>query len=453
MSRIKSGKYMLRNIIFILSIYSVFLYLSAPKDYSLAHCTQSFVIFCVEAFFLLNSKCKYNLLNFELLFTIGFAFVCYAYPMVYFNLDPYFSLFGLDFPEEYITKGTALATVAYSFLAYGLLKFPTIGQEAILENRNIGFSTKILTRITILLLLVMLTSLMPIVISGSYNMDWGVGSEIRGVLESFIFFTLFQKFYRNRGRDLKSLIKKDKIYFALVISYVLLSTAIGNRGNIIRIGLLLFVLFNIYIKKLSNVTVLIVMVLGIFLMYARGAVRDSGSYQNARENSVHVLDFGRDLIINNRSEYVLMDIADRRGYTYGKNFLGSLLSPIPYAQSTLLKTTRMTIEDISSGSMVTSDYFAKGDPDSFGLGTNIVGDVYLAFGLFGVIILFYLLGYSISKISYRANLGDPIMQYIYAILLMNSVIWIRADFFKPLQMVIWGVALYYFFDRKKILSK
>ena len=444
---------MLRNIFFILSIYSVFLYLSAPKYYSLAHCTQSFVIFCVEGFFLLKTKCKYNLLNFEMLFTIGFAFVCYAYPMVYYNLDPYFSLFGLDFPEVYITKGTALATVAYSFLAYGFLKYPTVEQAVTLENRNIGFSSKFLTKLTELLLLVMLVSLVPVLLSGEYDMNWGAGSEIRGVMESLIFYTLFQKFYRNRGCDLKSLIKKDKIYFALVISYVLLSTAIGNRGNIIRIGLLLFVLFNIYIKKLSNATVLIVMLLGIFLMYARGAVRDSGSYQNARENSVHILDFGRDLIINNRSEYVLMDIADRNGHTYGKNFLGSLLSSIPYAQSTLLTITGMTVEDISSGSMVTRDYFAKGDPDSFGLGTNIVGDVYLAFGLPGVIFLFYLLGYSISKISYRANQGNPIMQYIYAILLMNSVIWIRADFFKPLQMVIWGVALYYFFDRKKILSK
>lgn len=444
---------MLSNIVFILSLYSVFLYLSAPLGYVLSHCTQSFVIFCIEGLLLLKSKCKYNFLNFELLFTIGFAFVCYAYPMVYYNLDPYFSLFGLDFPEEYITKGAALATVAYSFLAYGFLKYPTVDQKVVLENRNIGFSSKILTKLTVVLLLVMLASMVPIFLSGVYNMDWGIGSEIRSIVESFIFYTLFQKFYRNRGGDLKSLIKKDKIYFVLVILYVLLSTAIGNRGNIIRIGLLLFIFFNIYIKKLSNFIVILIVLLGIFIMYTVGAVRDSGGYQNARENSVHLLDFGRDLIINNRSEYVLMDIADRRGYTYGKNFLGSLLSPIPYAQSTLLKITGMTVEDISSGMMVTSDYFAKGDPDLIGLGTNIVGDVYLAFGLFGVIILFYLLGYSISKISYRANQGNPIMQYIYALLLMNSVIWIRADFFKPLQIVIWGVALYFIFDHNKNLSR
>ena len=451
MHRIGTKNSIVRIIILLLSLYSVFLYLSAPKTYSLEHCTQSFVIFCIEAFWIIKTKCKFNIFSFELLFTIGFAFVCYAYPMVYYNIDPYFSLFGLSFPEEYITRGTSLATVAYSFLSYGLLKYPTIPLQGVIENKNIGFSESFLTKITNFLMIVMIASLVPLALAGGYSMDWGAGGEIRGVLESLIFYTMFQKFYRSRGGSLRDLIKDNKLYFLLILMYVLLSTLIGNRGNIIRIGLLSLMLYNTYIKKMSNTFIIIVIVCGIFLMYVRGAVRDSGSYQSARENSVSVLDFGRDLIINNRSEYVLMDIADRKGHTLGKNFLGSLLSPIPYAQSTLLKLTGMSVDDISSGSLVTRDFFAKGDPDSFGLGTNIVGDVYLAFGLIGVVFLFYMLGFYISKTSFKANMGNPIMQFIIAILLMNTVIWIRSDFFKPLQMVLWGVALYYFFDYKKLL--
>lgn len=315
----------------------------------------------------------------------------------------------------------------------------------------IGSSRIKLTRITEFLLLIMIVSLIPVALSGVYDMNWGAGGEIRGLLESLIYYTIFQKFYLNRGGTIKTLLRDNKNYFLMVLLYILLSTIIGNRGNIIRIGLLCFVFYNLYIKKVSNAFILIFLSLGMFLMYTVGAIRDSGSYQNARESSVSFWDFGRDLTINNRSEYVLMDIADRKGYTYGENFLGSLLSPIPFAQSTYLNVMGKSVENISSGNLVTYDFFSKGDKDLIGLGTNIVGDVYLAFGLIGVIVLFYLLGTTISKISLRANMGSPIMQFVYAILLMNTVIWIRSDFFKPFQMVVWGVALYYIFDRKRIL--
>lgn len=441
-----------RPIIFFLCLYSVVQYINAPQEYSLIHCTQSFVIFVVDAILVVWDRCRYNLLSFELPFTLGFGFVCYAYPMIYYNLDPYFSLFALDFPEQYITRGTALASVAYSFMALGCLKRPNLNLRIVQYDSCIGASRKGLTITTEILLLVMIVSLIPIALSGDYNMNWGAGGEIRGVLESLIYYTAFQKFYLNRGCSLNILLRNNKTYFVMVFLYVLLSTIIGNRGNFIRIGLLCFVLYDIYIKKVSNLLVLTFILSGVFLMYTFGAIRDSGSFQNARESSISFWDFGRDLTINNRSEYVLMDIADRKGYTYGENFLGSLLSPIPFAQSSFLKVTGKSVENISSGSLVTYTYFSAWDKDLIGLGTNIVGDVYLAFGLFGVIVLFYLLGMVISEISSRADRGSPIMQYVYAILLMNTVIWIRSDFFKPFQMVIWGVALYYFFDKRRFLS-
>ena len=440
-----------RQIVFCLCTYSVIHYLNAPQTYSLAHCTQSFTLFVIEAFIVIRERCKFNLLSFELPFTFGFGFVCYAYPMIYYNLDPYFSLFAFDFPEQYITKGTALASVAFSFLVLGCLKCSSLPLQNVNYDSYIGSSKIKLTRITEFLLLIMIVSLIPVALSGVYDMNWGAGGEIRGLLESLIYYTIFQKFYLNRGGTIKTLLRNNKNYFIMVLLYILLSTIIGNRGNIIRIGLLCFVFYNLYIKKVSNVFILTFLSVGMFLMYTVGAIRDSGSYQNARESSVSFWDFGRDLTINNRSEYVLMDIADRKGYTYGENFLGSLLSPIPFAQSTYLNITGKSVENISSGSLVTYDFFSKGDRDLIGLGTNIVGDVYLAFGLIGVIVLFYLLGTTISKISYRANMGSPIMQFVYAILLMNTVIWIRSDFFKPFQMVVWGVALYYIFDRKRIL--
>ena len=155
-----------RQIVFCLCIYSVIHYLNAPQTYSIAHCTQSFTLFVIEAFIVIRERCKFNLLSFELPFTLGFGFVCYAYPMIYYNLDPYFSLFAFDFPEQYITKGTALASVAFSFLALGCLKCSNLPLQNVNYDSCIGSSKIKLTIITEFLLLIMIVSLIPVALSG-----------------------------------------------------------------------------------------------------------------------------------------------------------------------------------------------------------------------------------------------------------------------------------------------
>lgn len=434
----------------ILGIISLSYYYSAPIQYSLSFNTSLFTVFCVAVFFLLKSRCKYSVLNFEFLFTISYAFVNYAYPMVYYNIDPYFSLFALDYPENYINRGTALATVAYSFLCLGLSSYPVISKKEVCNDIYIGKSATFLSRYTIFLLLLMVFLLIPLFLRGSYDMEWGLGNEIRGIMESLLFYTFFQHFYCHRGQRISKVINQKKLYFFLVLAYVVLSTAIGNRGNIIRIGFLAIILYDYLYHPLNRKVVISLMILGMLGLYVRGAYRDSGSLQKAREYSMTYLDIGRDLTINNRSLYVLMEYADKHGCTYGRTFLGPLLSPIPYAQSTLLSITGWTAEDILSGSLITTDYFSKNKGDRFGLGTNVVGDVYLSFGLLGVILLFYLLGKTVSRIYYKSMSGIPISFYVYTILLINTIIWVRSEYFKPLQMVVWGLALYYIFDRKKM---
>lgn len=108
-----------RQIVFCLCIYSVIHYLNAPQTYSLAHCMQSFTLFVIEAFLVIRERCKFSLLSFELPFTFGFGFVCYAYPMIYYNLDPYFSLFAFDFPEQY-NKRYSIGICSFFLLGFGM---------------------------------------------------------------------------------------------------------------------------------------------------------------------------------------------------------------------------------------------------------------------------------------------------------------------------------------------
>ena len=437
-------------LLIVLGILSLILYGMAPQSYSYNYCLYLFLIFCVDVYIVYKERCKYTLVNFETFFTIAFAFVNYVYPMVFYQIDPYFSLFALDFPEDYINKGTAVATVAYTFLSLGLCKSNVLPRFIFGGNCDIG-RNRSFTSYTNFLLIAMIIALIPMMNSGTYN-DWGSASNIRLILDVFLFYTLFQKLFLYRNIPFREILNKNRLFFILVIAYALSASLIGNRGIVIRIGSIVVLLYSVLYKEIKKIYLVCFLIFGMVFMFLFGAVRDSGSIERAVENSASVFSVGRDLTINNRSLYVLVDYADKHGVTYGQNFLSHLLSPIPFAQSTLLTITGWKVRDISSGSLVTDDYFnnTATNIDSYGLGTNLVGDVYLAFGIVGVVILFYLLGLAISKIYRKAQQGSALSLLTYSILFITAIIWTREAYFKPLQLVLWCLALYYLIEKKSV---
>lgn len=435
-------------ILLIIGFISITLYLQAPKEYSYDYCTYLFLLFCIDAIYLYLKRCRYTIVNFEVFFTIAFAFVNYVYPMVFYQIDPYFSLFALDFPEDYINKGTALATIAYTFLCLGLCNKKILRRFSFTHNYGIG-NNKNFALYTNYLIVAIIIALIPVILAGESN-NWGVAFHIRGVLDVFLYYTLFQKFYLNRHKPFLYILKENKFFFLLVLCYMLFASLIGNRGIVIRVGSIVVLLYSVLYKEIKKKYLLVLMFIGMLFMFLFGAIRDSGSVENAVDNSVSVFSVGRDLTINNRSLYVLEEYADKHGISYGKNFLSHLLSPIPFAQSTLLYLTGWKEKDISSGYLVTADFFENTatSRESFGLGTNLVGDVYFAYGTIGIIILFYIMGFVISLLYEKAQLGSPLALLSYTIIFITAIIWTREAYFKPLQMVLWCLFLYYIIDKR-----
>ncbi len=443
-----------RFILLLTTVAAIVLYLYTPESYSYELCYGCFLLFCVDAFIVYKHSCKHTIVNFEFFFTVAFAFVNYVYPIVFYQVDPYFSLFGLSFPENYINRGTVMATIAYSCLSLGFIKYPNRGYSIYSSNYGFG-GNKDFVLYTIFLLVIMDIALFGVAMSGGSVEDWGLGGEIRGIVDVFVYYTIFRQLFLNRGNNITRAVKTNKLFWALLAGYVIFATLTGNRGILIRVGSLILLLYAILYHQIRKSVLAIIMISGIGVMFVIGAIRDSGSVKNAVDNSTSVLSVGRDLTINNRSLFVLMEYADHKGFTYGQNFLSHLLSPIPYAQSTFLKISGWKLRDISSGTLVTDDFFENTatNIERYGLGTNLIGDVYLAFGLFGVIALFYFLGVVISKVSYKAQIGSPVYLLVYSLLFITAIIWTREAYFKPLQMVLWCLALYYFFDKKPKVQK
>lgn len=431
-----------RILLFFVLILSVFLYFTASDIYSLTYCYLCFSFFILAFIILYKEKCRSNLICFEFIFTIAFFFTNYVYPLFYYPVTPYFSLFLLDFPEEFINKGCALATIGYISFSLGSLSIATPKHLVSFDKAWHKFRIPAYYEpIAILLTLLLIISLFPILLSGVYDGNWGEGSIYKVLADIFIFYLIFAKL--TQGRQIKDIVSKNKLLILIIICYLIEITMIGNRGLFIRISFLVLLLYTRLYKKLNSGILFLFIFAGMFLMYYVGTVRGGGTYEGIDNGMPVILEVGKDLTINNRSLYVLMDYYEQNGPNFGKTWLMNILSIVPFAQSFFINLTGTSLREINSASLVTDLYYKGSSTDMIGLGTNLIGDVFICFGLFGVIVFLYLLGKALAYVYNMGIKGDMLCFFVYAMMFMDCIILTRSTLFTSIRPILWGLALYY----------
>ena len=435
-----------RLILYIELVATVILYYCAPQVYSLTYCHTCFILFLLAFIILYKERCNQNLIRFEFIFSITFFFTNYVYPIFYYPINPYFSLFHLDFPEEYISSACALTTIGYVAFCIGVLKYRAPEIFVNLNSLTNRFKVPLAyIPITIALTLLLMVSLFDILKSGIYDGNWGEGSIYKVLADIFICYIIFAKF--TSGIPLKNLILNNKIFFFIVICYILEITTIGNRGLILRISILTLFLYTIFYHRINKGVVISLFIGGLMLLYYVGTVRGGGEFEgfgNLDNKEIPVIiQVGKDLTINNRSLYVLMKYYQEFGPTYGRTWLMNILSVIPFSQSAYLSISGASLGDINSASLVTDLHFSGAtDDDIIGLGTNLIGDIYVCFGLLGVIIFMYILGRGLSFTYAKGAKGNLVYLFIYAIMFMDCIILTRSTYLTSIRPITWGLVLY-----------
>lgn len=434
-------------IIFILGLVSVLLYLRAPAIFSIHYVIYCTTIFTCSSILMLSSNCKYTLLKFEFIFLIAFFFTNYVYPLIFYSTNPYFSLFSMPFNEKYITRGTALATVAATWYNYGIFEnkpqsYPT----------NIFHKTKnrllIPNKAAIILFVLFIPSLYAIYKTNAYSTEFE-SSLVNVILKYVVIYILFAFIYNNRHSTLKLLIQKaiHTPVIILTIIYTVLFLLIGSRTIPLNIALFSLLIINILIHKFTKQNVAILIIGGAILLAAIGIARGGSGTENGAISTIW--DVGADLTINNRSLYVLIEEVDKHGFSYGATMIMNILSIIPFAQSIFLLITGLPLSSISSAVLVTDLHFGTGyNPDRFGLGTNLVGDVYYAYGLLGVIALFWIFGYILKRLYHNIRKGETVALLIYAIFFMDSIYYTRSGYLTPARDIVWVLGVYWLSNHK-----
>ena len=143
-----------------------------------------------------------------------------------------------------------------------------------------------------------------------------------------------------------------------------------------------------------------------------------------------------DLIINNRNLYVLMEFVDDFGYVYFINNVYNSISFLPFNSKIIDMLNIPTF--LQQGNFPT--YLEFGNNPSFGLGTNMVGEAYLSFGIFGVFVTFFGLGWFVKYIKIRSY--SNIYYYVlFFSLLSMAVILPRTASLPNSRYFIWPLIL------------
>ncbi len=424
----------------LLCILSLILYSYAPPNqYSFLYCTVLFVSLLANALYLFIKDYKIEILGYNSIFSLSIILVTYIYPLFIYQISPNFSLFGYAYNERVITKASAMVNLAYAMYVCGYMYIlrRDLRNNLIQARQSFQFRKLIADHQLPLFTKIALFLFLLIIVAGGLSFFQsqygGDKSEQAGGLFRLI-WVLFQTFC-----ILLTIINlhfDKKVTYAIICAIMLILMIVGTRT--LPLCVIIVMMYAICLKK--NYTIKRIAAIGViaFVLFSIvGRLRlGNTDLSDVAASDIGVWAYFEDFIVCTRNQYVIYDYVQHNGTTHGISSLGYILAVIPFAQSIVGMLFGLTDADMRSEAMTT-----KWEGTDVGLGTHIVGDVYLAFGLSGVILLFYMIGYVVAKSRRYMFMGNWKGTIIYLVLLSGSMFMCRSSFFYSLKNIVWSLII------------
>lgn len=262
------------------------------------------------------------------------------------------------------------------------------------------------------------------------------------------------------------------LFYLSVLIYLVLVFIYGDRGPIISFVLSMgFGYIMISKHRFSWVTLLTFFVIGGMFLSVMGiarADRMEGSYnlQNTENNIKTILDlksvfpFTEELAGSNRTAvWAVESTPSEYPYRNGLFSLNHIIGIIPFS-GTLLKTMGININGSNHYGHSSSflNWYTQGDNVTAGVGTSTVADIYLDFGVPGVVIVLFLLGLFFARIdkimmNYSSN-SIPLLTMITCLVFFSSSVYLARSSIIPLfRNVVWLYVLMTVLLKTNIVKK
>lgn len=403
---------------------------------------------------LISQKDK-NWFRMDILFLLGFGIVHFQWPgmISISNITPKFILWGVV-DSNYINYGTWLSVVGLLawFIGYDLFpsKKNNIVQYQIKYKKILWFS-------------VILFGLF-LLMAGSSFLDGGVykgqGGSAAGEGISVYFQLLFGisililtavVIINNKDKYKRKAVMwflgLDKKYLLLAGVYIFLFLSIGDRGAGMLITFTFLVLFGALVRPISLKEFSLIIVAGAIVLTLIGLGRSVDTNENILVAGANKVDFQSnydvtmELANSARTLYSgLSNIPENHDYFWGKLWLGKFLAVIPLSQNIYLQLSDDKFYELGSAGYIT--YLRYGEKPPSGEGTSLIADIYLNFGLVGVIFFMFILGLFFKKLQNELNIQKNFYWIVIAAIFASGTFYMgRGDLFGWLRPMVWGLIL------------
>ncbi|WP_411840334.1 O-antigen polymerase [Myroides pelagicus] len=431
-------------------------------------------------FFAFRKRFDRNWLTFDSLFLIGFTIVHFQIPILAgFGIEPERANY-IWINKEVVNFATWMSCVCIVLWMWGYLvsltrvngkknyKFSIYNK---IDYKKISFQKY--DRVLLILFIAFIGLVGGSFFSGVYDggESWGGGAiYIYLVLKSLLYLRIiyFFKILSEKGSKLtiRSIVfsfLKYKFFLFVLVCYFGLFLLSGDRGPILQISLIIGASYSIFIHKISFRKLFLFVFLGAFvftiLKFGRsreinevkqGNIFERG-YANYKNNDASV-GFTDELAASVRIQYRALDVVpDRHPYLYGLTFVNGVLGAVPFASSTFMDLLDIPKEYTATTTFFT--YLGQGRNPISGEGSEIIGDIYVNFGLYISFVIMFLFGSFVGRVYKRALHKDFNSIIVLIILTAISIYWSRSVLLLPLKEIVYILVINYIFTikaRKKI---
>lgn len=449
----------------LLFILSIIFYSYAPVGYNMMFCVSNSVLFVCSFLFLIRCG-KERILSFNALFSISLFLVTFIAPLFVLPID-YTSL-NFAFGDHDINKATCLSTMAYCAYIYGWQLYAKKKR-----NDGINLSCYTTTRGAIKAL-----NVMCIFVSALYmvmfllflkSSDIETNDMQSGALivmtQAVLVVGILLSTLHTRPCNLRTFIRNNKIPLFCTMVSIATSLYIGDRTYPMFLGLSTFLIYECCVRKVKGFIIVLVVTLCAFIFSVVGQTRKTDS--SLRSGGVeaftdYISETNTDMDVNTKILVYVYDFIpaaeclylsyewpekNNKLYLPGR-FLVYAVSPLPY-MPTVLSNAFFDREpyELSSAYEVTKNYSSQIRYIEGGLGTHVVGDIYMSTGLIGCILAFILFGYLMSYIKQTSKTNIySLIAYIsmtsYAIYLARDTLYGNYRILAFQLFVVWLIGKY-----------
>lgn len=141
-------------------------------------------------------------------------------------------------------------------------------------------------------------------------------------------------------------------------------------------------------------------------------------------------------------------IAEADGFSFGLLWLSQILGVIPFAQQLMFLWTDLSPADVSSSVLITTH--TLGANASSGIGTSFVADIYLNFGVTGLVLFSAFFGAICARMGVWLEGGGGFYRYLLAIAFASLVLYVaRSSILFQIKPMIWSLGFCWLLLRVK----